>query len=478
MRTTLLLLFFSLSLHADGLRVGVELDPERVEFRVTVANDGLDPAIAPRLRMELTPALPIATSFDFESLGWTCSRTTGVIDCTRDALQPGTAQTFFVFIAAAGQPIAPGRYTLTAEVRTTNDSARASVVRTIGHGWTVTSDADSGAGTLRAAIAEANAICDGDLPCGITFFDHPEIIPKTIFLRSPLPVITACDLTIYSAKRPPDLSDVTWGINGFDVAAGEGLVFRPSCEDSHTRIDGFTVTSFPGDGIAVLGPLRGTYDFTRLGVSGRSRGIAVDAPRADVRITRSTIGNTARSAITLWSANSAIVENVRVGVSAQGARLPVGASGIFVGPTGGNLTVRSSILASARHFGIALARGNANVTLDSAILTNNLAGDIDWGLDGPTPNDPADSIPDTPRLYSATYDAARNVTRIVSDPSVQLWASGGLSIFSTGHLEQFLGAVDGTGVLEVPGDLRGRYVSALRVERRRVSEVSFAVRVQ
>lgn len=76
--------------------------------------------------------------------------------------------------------------------------------------WSVTSDADDGPGTLRAALVEANAVCSGDESCTITFFDHPKILPRTVFLRTPLPVVTACELTIRSVRRPPDLPDFTW----------------------------------------------------------------------------------------------------------------------------------------------------------------------------------------------------------------------------------------------------------------------------
>ena len=339
-------------------------------------------------------------------------------------------------------------------------------------------DGDSGPDSLRAAIEEANVVCDGTVPCTITFFDHPEVIPKTIFLVSPLPEITACHLTIYSVNRSPSLADIPWGINGFTLAQGEGLVFRPRCEESDIIINGFTVTSFPGDGIAIAGSTKASFHFSRLNVSGRSRGIVVDAPNAQLLVSRSTIGNTNRSAITVWAAEGTTIEHARIGVWENGASLPVGASGIFVGPAGGSLTVRSSLIANAKHFGIALARGNSMLTLHDALIVNNLAGAIDWGLDGPTPNEEGDGIPDTPRILSASYTHDRRITRIVaSAPGVQIWASRGLSIFSTGYLERFLGVAGETGVLEILDDLRGRWISAVYVEGARVSEVSFAVPV-
>lgn len=463
MRALLALLFFSLSLsvHAAELQVAVAVTGS--DIAVTVENRGTDAAAAPHLRVSVEPALQLFTR---NVAGWTCTRSTGVMDCERDVL-PAGAQHVLRFGLVGPGPFAPGHYTVTAEV----GSARAQAQLTIGRSWVL--PVDSSAGTLRAAIEEANAVCDGTLPCLITFFDHPEILPKTLFPSSPLPVITACSLTLRSMERAPP--DFTWGINGSDLASGEGLVFNPRCEGTRIVIDGFYIAGFPGDGIAIIGPTRATYDFRRLGVNGRSRGIAVDAPNAELTVSHSTIGATSRSAITVWAAQRTTIANVRIGVSEHGSTLPVGASGVFVGPTGGDLTVRNSILANARDFGIALARGNATVSLEGAILTANPAGDIDWGLDGPSFDA---NLPVTPRVDSATYDATRNVTRIRTDAHVQVWSSTTLTRFLNAHLEQFVGLTDATGVVESAGDLRGRYVSALRVDGRRVSEVSFAVQVK
>jgi hypothetical protein len=409
--------------------------------------------------------------------GWDCTRSASVMDCTRHTFEPGKELSFLVVGGALGIP--PGRYTMTADASASNESDPSDnhleTAWTVGRTWMVESEADSGPRSLRAAIEEANAVCTGDLPCVISFFVHGEIIPNPITLRSPLPVITACSFTLFSARRAPDIRDTPWGVEGSTLAAGEGLVFRPRCEDTSIAVDGFNIAGLPGDGIAILGPTRATYTLSRLQISGRSRGIAVDAPNATVTVKNSTIGNTSRSAITLWSARGTLVENVRIGVTEFGQRLPVGASGIFVGPAGGDLTVRNSLLASARDFGIALARGNATVVLENALITNNAAADIDWGLDGPSFDA---GVPATPRVFSATYDGTRNITRVITEPLVQVWASTGLTLFSSAHLERFVGTADALGTVVFAGDLRGRYVSALRVERQRVSEVGGAVRVE
>lgn len=265
------------------------------------------------------------------------------------------------------------------------------------------------------------------------------------------------------------------GIHGSALTAGEGLLFRPQCDGSRIAVDGLNVAGFPGDDIAVLGPARAFYTFTRLGISGRSRGIAVDAGSSDLAITHSTIGNTSRSAIALWSARRTVVANVRIGVTDRGAALPVGASGIFVGPAGGHVEVRDSLLSNARDFGLALARGNASIALGGVFMAANKAGDIDWGLDGPS-SDP--DVPPPPPIFSASYDTMRDVTRIVTEPGVVVWSSTTLTLFLNAHLERFAGVAGADGVVETAGDLRGRYVSGYRRDGRRVSEVSPALLVQ
>ena len=339
----------------------------------------------------------------------------------------------------------------------------------------MTSDGDAGPGTLRAAILEANAVCKGDEPCTITFFDHPEILPKTIFVNTPLPVITACELIIRSVRRPPDLPDFTWGINGHTLTSGDGLVFRPSCDGNRIEVDGLSVASFPGDGIVALGPAPLFYTFTRLNISGRSRGIAIEAWNSDFTITHSTVGNTGRSAITLWGARRTTIANVRIGVTEHGATLPVGASGVFVGPDGGNVTVLQSLISNARDFGLALAYGNARIAISDVFMTSNKAGDIDWGLDGPSSHP---DVPATPRIFSATYDPVRNVTHIVTEPGVVVFSSTTLTLFLNAHLERFAGVAGANGIVDAPGDLRGRYVSGYRQEIGLVSEVSPAVLVR
>lgn len=357
------------------------------------------------------------------------------------------------------------------------------------HSWLITSDADAGPGSFRSALEEANALCTApQTSCSITFFDHPEALPKNIGILTALPPITACNLAIRSQQRPPDLPDFTWGIssNGIDA---EGLVLVPRCEGSRIEIDGFSIGGFRRDAIAIPAPVEARYVFNRLDLSGHSRGLAVDSSRATVRLSRSTIGNTGRSAVTIWSAAFTEIENVGIGIGrADTFARPIGASGLFLGAQAGDVLVRNTRIARSAHFGLALARGNAIIRLENSRIFNNAMA-IDWGLDGPTPN-AFDDVPDTPRVLDAVYDAARNVTRITVDPAggnrersrIEVWASPRVTNTGTAELDQFVGGADVTAdspiAIEVNGDLRGRHLSALRVELTRISELSPAVTVR
>lgn len=355
------------------------------------------------------------------------------------------------------------------------------------HGWLVTSDADAGPNTLRAAIEEANALCTSpQTSCVIDFFVHPEALPRRIEVRSALPPLLACNLLVRSVRRPPDLSDMPWTLAGNNVDA-EGLVLLPRCEGSRIEIDGLAINSFGRDAIAIPAPVEARYVLNRLQIHNiGSRGIAVDSTRADVAIDNSSIGGTRRSGMTIWAAKKTELQNVSIGT--PGLELfDIGASGLFLGPNAGEVLVRRSEIARARHFGLALAQGNAIIRLENTRIHHNAMA-IDWGLDGPSPNGFGDNIPDTPRILSATFDQTTGNTRVVIDPQgaaparIELWASHELTNTGTSSLDQFVGGADvtdgGPVTIESHVELRGLFLSAMRVELTRVSELTAAVQVR
>ena len=107
----------------------------------------------------------------------------------------------------------------------------------------VTSLDDSGPGTLRQALLDAQ-------PADVITFDSstfPPTSPVTISLQSELPEITANDLTI-------DASNAGIVLDGSEVSgglyAGSGLVINGA---NGVTIRGLQILNFPGDGVFLLG---------------------------------------------------------------------------------------------------------------------------------------------------------------------------------------------------------------------------------
>lgn len=307
--------------------------------------------------------------------------------------------------------------------------------------------------SLHDAVVCANQQCTGAESCLIVMDLPAEVGPRTITTPGPLPTITACDLTIISPRRPAGLDDVK------HIITGTGFHFRPACENARITFNGFALVHSDSDVLTIGGPAHATYTLERLQISGAHRGIYVDAPNADVTIRETSISNTGRSAITVWSASKTFIDNVQTGVTR--------ASGVFAGPFAGALTIYNSTLAHAEHFGLAIASGNAIVKLGTTRIFDNRAGDIDHGLDGPT-----DAT--TPVIVAVRPN------EVVVDPRgfagmIEVWSSDGLTMFGSAHLEHFVGRAETAGdfvTIPVTGAITGRYVSAIRLDGTRVTEVS------
>jgi hypothetical protein len=120
----------------------------------------------------------------------------------------------------------------------------------------VTSSADSGAGTLRQAILDANANPGADV---ITFgfgFGGATISPLT-----PLPAITE-PVTLDALTQPGSVGCATRAptllIRLEGSSAGVGAAGLSVTDGVGTTISGFVIRRFPGDGVSVSGTASGT----------------------------------------------------------------------------------------------------------------------------------------------------------------------------------------------------------------------------
>ena len=465
MRAATLAVLASFLLTTDAsaeLVLTLRRDAGRLEFAGSVTNSGPAAVSSPLLRFDVTPALRMSVTM---APAWTCTPPSPeTVVCGGTVLQPGETIGFTLFANSFGST--PGNYRITVEAMP--DGNRIDLTHTIPHVFSAHTGAQ-----LHDAIAQANANCQDDVPCSIVVNIPTEAGVLHLPVTQPLPVVTACRFSILAPRRPPDLSDLKHTFSGAGLTtAAPALELRPSCDGAEISIDGFHLSGFRGDAIAITGTARGTFDINRTGLFTGGRGVSIDNPNADVTITDTTIA-TGRSGVTAWAAKSTTIASSEIG--------PTRASGVFIGPNGGSVTLRDSLVRDNDHFGIALTPGNATLALENTRVDNNTALDIDWGLDGPGS---LANVPPTPRVTSVTYDAASNVTTVVVDArgagsgTIEVWSSDSVTIFGTAHLEQFHGraAVGDSVRIEVPGDLGARFVGAIRVENGRVSEPSFAVR--
>jgi fibronectin-binding autotransporter adhesin len=171
----------------------------------------------------------------------------------------------------------------------------------------VTTLADTGPGSLRAAIASANGNAGADV---ITFdpviFPPPPAAPGVILLQSPLPNLNGTGDTIDGTGAGVILD----GSNTPTSPATVGLRVRRS----DVTIRGLTIQNFPGDGIRVETPPPPTTFTTVTGVviddnnlfANGSRGIRVTGGQGPTTAGGAGGGKTVAASIT----NNTVVDNV------------------------------------------------------------------------------------------------------------------------------------------------------------------------
>ena len=148
---------------------------------------------------------------------------------------------------------------------------------------TVTTTADSGAGSLRDAIIASNAT---EYPETIDFA-IPGPIPQWIVLDSPLPDITE-DVELDGGAVAFD-GDPEVVIDGSELSDGDGITFSGGNANNST-IRGLVVVNFPGDGVVVSNAASVTIRDNWIGTDGANdlgNAIAglvlINAPTADIQ---------------------------------------------------------------------------------------------------------------------------------------------------------------------------------------------------
>lgn len=322
----------------------------------------------------------------------------------------------------------------------------------------VSTTADSGPGSLRAAIEEANEhpLCGTDVPCNISFPDNITIAPLT-----PLPPIRKCNVGLYANddwEIPHPVKKVT--LSGENVSSGNGLEIRASCADDvpGVAILGLAIHSWPENGIYIAAPAAhgtghyghsisrchiGTDATGLIAKPNRSRGVVSESPYDVVSIGGSVISGNGRSGAAFYGGTRASIGSCNIGVDRAGNPMGNGASGVFT--SGTPLGVGSSTIAHNAHFGVAVTPGTSGAVIYFNSIHSNTGLPIDWGLDDRTPaDDETDGIPNAPRVTDAFYIVNENRTVIRGTVRLRAGSSG-----ETFRIEAY-------EALSVRGDISGR----------------------
>lgn len=225
---------------------------------------------------------------------------------------------------------------------------------------TVSSNADSGANTLRAAITAANGT-----PAADTVVFNLAAGQRTITLATPLPTITAT-LDINGTSQPGFAGVPLVRIDGVALMAGQGAL---SIDANSSTVRGLMITRVPGTALSLSGGLANQVHTMYLGTDG-SAALGNGTGLAIWSSALNTIGgpengkhnvisgNTDNGLFLGDNANFNLVVNNRIGTNAAGnAALPNGYAGI-------RMFGDDNIIGSTGAFGGNLISGNARFGVD------------------------------------------------------------------------------------------------------------------
>ncbi|HEY8182738.1 MAG TPA: right-handed parallel beta-helix repeat-containing protein [Thermoanaerobaculia bacterium] len=312
----------------------------------------------------------------------------------------------------------------------------------------VTNAEDSGPGSLRQAILDANAACssdDANPPCSVKFE-----IAGTIAPRSPLPRITITDFGIDGEGKIL--------LDGSNAGDAEGLNINAAA----AAVRRLTITGFARNGVLSIArnlafaPRHQIIEQNSFRANGL-RGVMALIFQGD--ITANEFSGNHRSGIFLTNFSNASIRDNRL--------IGNGASGIFVGGRS-TAIVEHNDISGSRDFGVAIDRSSSAQVFENRIVENVQPG-VDLGLDGPT-------LDGTPRITFARFNAATGETviegAVTLNPSLIAFVTNTAYVYANTRDEAggeiFLGTavIDANGkfTLRYRGDLTGKYIDAMKYQ--------------
>ncbi|HEX7153108.1 MAG TPA: right-handed parallel beta-helix repeat-containing protein [Thermoanaerobaculia bacterium] len=364
----------------------------------------------------------------------------------------------------------------------------------------VSSTADSGPGSLRAAIEAANArTCTADDACWIasTLPDGAVIEPL-----SPLPALVKNELRIDANPAVEILGRSAGNTDGLRIDTASAV------------LNGLVMRGFGRSGLVVNAPSSGaiSINIDRSRFLENQDGLTLRGGRLrETLLGDFTLGTTVeRVEASNNRGNGIVIEGNTTVIAASRVEENDG-NGIFV-RSGRMHTFRDVVARRNAGAGIATLPGAYGIHAGFVSTADNGGLGIDRDADGVTANDEteADKILDKPRIISSRYDAARQATIV----TFTLWNGVGpdivepLEIFSHRMSNTYFyvndsadpsgfgegaqrinpGTSSVTGETVLAGDLRGKWITAVRTVadchfelgcvERDTSEHSNAVRVE
>jgi len=420
----------------------------------------------------------------------------GVLTSTNISVGPSSNCQIYIDITAstAGSLVIdapPGSLTSSSPIGSSASDVNATL--TVIDPLMVTTNADSGAGSLRDALATANGSCTAALEI---HFNIPGPGPHTIQPATPLPPVTCSGLVIDGFSQP-GASVNTQGVNSGDNANLQIILNGTGCltcnglsvsSSNNVGIRGLAIHSFQGAGIdssASSVYINGNYIGTDPGgmtALGNAAGIHTSgngyvfvgsqSPQDHNLVTANGIG--------IHSESGALVTNSQIGGRRDGS-LGMGNTGRGVFYNASNYTSQS-VEAS-----LVIGNGAQGISVDSATFPRvriqgvvayaNGGIGIDLGDDGPTANDEAGPPYDTdsgpnrllnyPVITSVTFDGFNTTINgyIKSEPNsdvqVYLYTNGSVTANTQGQsiLDVFGGTLDASGFMAITRVYGGSYTN-------------------
>ena len=409
-------------------------------------------------------------------------------ESTNVSLAPGESQTFGVRTLTIPASTAPGNYFIglladrtnaVAEGRENNNTASVALTVTAAisnAALVVTTSADAGAGSLRAAITAANAAAGLDT---ITFA-IPTTGTPTIGLTSALPTLTGP--VVIDGRTRPGAGTVV--VNGSAAGTGtHGLTINAGS----STIRGLVIQGFGGNGILITGAGGNLIEGNFIGTdssglettpNGANGVQIVDVPNntigGSVAASRNVISGNNGEGVRIDGANATgnIIIGNYIGVSASGsADMGNAASGVFIRRAPGNSVIGNVVSGNGGFAGVAICGntgfcgggdfGDQTSTAQGNVIQGNFIGTAADGTTSMGNNGYGVSLDGTPDvLVGGQALAARNVIAFSGVTGVVVFGPGSAgntimrnSIHSNVGLGIDLGTVSGGEGLVTPNDL-------------------------